>query len=127
MSKVLAKEVAPFNVRVLTVSIGTFNTNLGNAVILSKNPISPDYERSVAAQTMEYMASGRFAPDGDKEKAVRAIYEVVVGEGVGKGHEGERLLPLGRDLAPRLKLIQEQMEHALEVFGDVCGNVYIEK
>ena len=127
MAKVLAKEVAPFNVRVLTVVLGTFNTSMGSAFIMGKNPLPDDYKGSVADQTMQFLASGKFAPDGDKGKAMRAVYEVVMGEGVGKGHENEKFLPLGRDLAPRLKLIQDQMAHAVEIFGDVCNNVYIDK
>ncbi|MCJ1386376.1 hypothetical protein MMC17_009502 [Xylographa soralifera] len=126
MAKVLAKEMAPFNVRVLTVCLGTFNTNMGNAVTTGKNPLPDDYKGSVADQTIQYMASGKFAADGDKDKAMKAVYDVVVGEGVGKGREGERFLPLGRDLAARVKLIQDQLAHSVEVFGDVCNNVYID-
>ena len=127
MAKVLAKEVAPFNIRVLTVYLGTFNTNMGNATIVGKNPLPDDYKGSVADQTIRYMESGKFVPDGDKDRAMKAVYEVVVGEGVGKGREGERFLPLGRDLTARLQLIQDQMAHSVEVFGEVCTNVYIEK
>ncbi|SLM36335.1 short-chain [Lasallia pustulata] len=124
MSKVLAKEVAEFNVRVLIVSLGTFNTNMGNAVAVSRNPMPEDYKGPVADWTIDYIVSGKFDPDGDKEKAIKAIYEVVMGEGVGAGHEGERFLPLGRDLAARVKQTQDQYAHSMEVFGDVCNNVY---
>ena len=86
-----------------------------------------DYKGSVAEQMMLVLSNGKFTPDGDKDKAMRAVYEVVVGEGVGKGRESERFLPLGRDITPRLKLVQEQMAHSMEVFGDVCDNVYLEK
>jgi hypothetical protein len=75
---------------------------------------------------MQVLGGGEFRGDGDKDKAVRAVYEVVVGEGVGAGREGERLLPLGRDLAARIKTVQEYYAHAVEVFGDVCNNVYQE-
>jgi len=37
VSKVLAKEVAAFNIRVLIVSLGAFNTNMGNAITVGKN------------------------------------------------------------------------------------------
>lgn len=127
MSKVLAKEVAPFNVRVLTVSLGTFNTNMGNATILGKNSMPEDYKGSVADQTMEFMSSGKFQGDGDKDKAMKAVYEVIMGVGVGAGREGERFLPLGRDLAARVKLLQDQFAHSLEVFGEVCNNVFRDK
>lgn len=127
MTKVLAKEVGPFNIRVLTVVLGTFNTNMGNAVVLGKNPIPADYNGSVAAQMLDIMSSGKFTPDGDKDKAMKVVYEVVVGEGVGEGRESEKFLPLGRDITPRLVLIQGQMAHGIEVFGEVCNNVFQEK
>jgi NAD(P)-dependent dehydrogenase (short-subunit alcohol dehydrogenase family) len=124
MSKVLAKEIAEFNVRVLIVSLGAFNTNMVNAVATSKNPMPEDYKGSVADKTINYMVSGHFHPEGDKEKAVKAIYEVVMGEGVGAGQEGERFLPLGRDVAARVKQVQDQYSHSMEVFGHICNNVY---
>ncbi|KAL2148864.1 hypothetical protein VTH82DRAFT_1550 [Thermothelomyces myriococcoides] len=124
LSRVMAKEVAPFNIRVLTVQLGTFNTNMGNATILGKNPLPEDYKGSVADQMMQFMASGKFQGDGDKDKAMKAVYEVVVGEGIGAGREAERLLPLGRDLAARIKTVQDYYSHAIEVFDDICNNVY---
>jgi len=124
MSKVLAKEVAEFNVRVLIVSLGAFNTNMGNALTVGKNPMPEDYKDSVADKTIELLTSGKSEPDGDKEKAVKAIYDVVMGEGVGAGREGERSLPLGRDIAARVKQVQDQFAHSMEVFGDVCNNVH---
>ncbi|KAI0108434.1 hypothetical protein F4814DRAFT_427928, partial [Daldinia grandis] len=60
ISKVLANEVAPLGIRTLTVTLGTFNSNL---------------------------ARGKLQPNGDKDKAMKAFYEVVVGECVGKGCE----------------------------------------
>jgi hypothetical protein len=48
LTKVLAEEVAPFNVPALTVVRGTFNTNMGNAAVLGKNPLPDDYKGSVA-------------------------------------------------------------------------------
>jgi NAD(P)-dependent dehydrogenase (short-subunit alcohol dehydrogenase family) len=124
MSRVLAKEVAEFNVRVLIVSLGAFNTNMGNALTVGKNPMPEDYKGSVADKTIELLTSGKWEPDGDKEKAVKAIYDVVMGEGVGAGREGERFLPLGRDIAARVKQVQDQFAHSMEVFGDVCNNVH---
>ena len=124
MSKVLSKEVAQFNVRVLVVSLGTFNTNMGNATVIGKNPMPEDYKGSITENTTKLITSGKFDPDGDKDKAVNAVFEVIMGIGVGAGHEGERFLPLGRDLAARVKQVQDQYAHSLEVFGDVCNNVY---
>jgi NAD(P)-dependent dehydrogenase (short-subunit alcohol dehydrogenase family) len=127
MSKALAKEVEAFNVRVLTVLLGTFNTGMGNATVLGKNPPPEDYKGSLAETIMDMMSTGKFAPNGDKDKAMKAVYEVVAGEGVGKGHEAETALPLGQDLAARINVVQRYLSHALDVFGEVCNNVYLEK
>ncbi|UKZ76913.1 putative secondary metabolism biosynthetic enzyme [Trichoderma virens FT-333] len=127
MSKALAKEVESFNIRVLTVLLGTFNTGMGNATILGQNPLPDDYKGSMSEKIMEFMSTGKFAPNGDKDKAMKAVYEVVVGEGVGKDHEAERALPLGRDLAGRIQVVQDYLSHSMEVFGNVCNNVHLEE
>jgi hypothetical protein len=119
--------VAQFNIRVLTVQLGTFNTNMLSAFSLGKEPTPEDYKGSVVGKTIEIIAGGKFPPDGDKNKATKVIYEVVVAEGVGAGHEGEKILPLGRDLAARMRQMQDQYTHSMEVFGDICNNVYIDQ
>ena len=126
LTKVLAKEVAPFNIRALTVVLGTFNTNMGNAAVLSKNPLPDDYKGSVAEQMIQFISSGKIVPNGDKDKAMKAVYEVVVGEGAGAGREAERFLPLGTDMTVRVKMVQEYLAHGLEVFADVTNNVNID-
>ena len=128
MTKVLAKEVAPFNIRALTVSLGAFNTEMTTkSSAVSQNPMPDDYKGSITEQTMQVLSQGTFTPDGDKDKAMRAVYEVVMGEGVGKGREGERFLPLGRDMAARVKQVQGSLAQSMEVFGEVCNNVYVDK
>lgn len=127
MSKALAKEVEAFNVRVLTVLLGTFNTGMIDATVLGKNPPPEDYKGSLLEKLMDMLSTGKYTPNGDKDKAMKAVYEVVVGEGVGKGHEAERVLPLGQDLASRINVVQEYLSHALDVFGTICNNVYLEK
>ncbi|KAJ5795605.1 uncharacterized protein N7518_004145 [Penicillium psychrosexuale] len=127
LCKVLAKEVAPFNVRLLTVWLGTFNTHFGSGCRSPADPLPVDYAGSVIAQTLDVLLTGKIVPDGDTDKAVKAMYEVIVGEGVGAGRESEWFLPLGREMIPRLELARERLFHALDVFGDIARNVYIEK
>ena len=127
MTKVLAKEVAPFNIRTLTVVLGTFNTNMGSAAGLSKNPLPDDYKGSVAEQTIQLITSGKMVPNGDKDKAMKAVYEIVVAEGAGVGREAERFLPLGTDMTARVNMVQEYLAHGLEVFADVTNSVSIDK
>ncbi|KAJ9150446.1 NAD(P)-binding protein [Pleurostoma richardsiae] len=127
LSRVLAKEVASFNIRILTVVLGVFNTNMMNTATMGKMSIDDDYRGSVADETMKSMASSAISPDGDKVKAAKAICDVVLGECVGAGHEGEPVLPLGRDMVARFKLARDKLDHALRVFEGVATSVYIEK
>lgn len=123
----LAKEVAPFNIRTLTVILGTFNTNMPKSVVLGKMALPDDYKGTFTEQVQQLLIAGKIKPNGDKDKAMKAVYEVIVGEGVGKGNEGEKLLPLGSDMTLRLKGVQEYLGHALEVYGAVTNGVDVDK
>lgn len=127
LTKVLAREVAPFNIRALTVVLGTFNTKFGSGNVFGKNSLPEDYKGSGSEQMIQAIGSGKFVPNGDKDKAMKAVYEVVVGEGPGAGREAERFLPLGTDMTARVKVVQDYLAHALEVFGDVTSNVNLNK
>jgi hypothetical protein len=127
LTKILAKEVAPFNIRTLTVVLGTFNTNMPTSVVLGKTLLPEDYKGTFTEQVQGLLVSGKIKPNGDKDKAMQAVYQVVAGEGVGEGHQTEKLLPLGSDMTPRLKGVQEHFGHALDVFGSVTNSVDVDK
>ena len=78
-------------------------------------------------QMIQYMKSGKVPINGDKDKAMKAVYEVVAGEGAGAGCEAERFLPLGTDMTVRVKTVQDYLAHGLEVFGHITNNVGIDK
>ncbi|KAL4762309.1 SDR family oxidoreductase [Aspergillus foveolatus] len=126
-TRILAKEVAPFNIRTLTVVLGTFNTSMLSSVVMGKNPLPDDYSATITEQVQGLLASGKIRPNGDKDRAMHALYQVIVGEGIGKGRETEKLLPLGSDMAPRCKGVQDYLGHALEVFGAVTSSVDVDK
>ena len=73
-----------------------------------------------------FLKSGKVPINGDKDKAMKAVYDVVVGEGAGAGRENERLLPLGTDMTARLKTVQDYLAHSLEAFGHITNNVSID-
>ncbi|ORY01749.1 hypothetical protein BCR34DRAFT_618263 [Clohesyomyces aquaticus] len=127
MTKILAKEIAPWNIRTLTVILGTFNTNMPNSVILGKTPLPDDFKGTFVEQVQQLLIAGKVKPNGDKDKAMKAVYEAVVGEDTGAGNEAEKLLPLGSDLTPRLKGIRDYYGHAVEVYGYVTNGVDLDK
>ncbi|KAH9437564.1 hypothetical protein MCOR02_001220 [Pyricularia oryzae] len=115
--KVLAKEVADFNVRVLTAYLGTFGTNMANAARTGAAPLADDYHGTTVHDMIGLMAAATLKAAGDADKAAKVIVDVVVGAGVGEGRQGETALPLGPDVLPRLELVRDRLGHALEVFG----------
>ncbi|KAI5922645.1 hypothetical protein F4810DRAFT_245924 [Camillea tinctor] len=127
VTKVLAKEVAMFNIRTLTVVLGGFNTNMPHVAAFGKNTRPDDYKGTMVEQMIQYISKGNFPVDGDKDKAMKAVYEVVVGEGFATGHEAEKLLPLGKDMTARIKSQAQSLLHSLEVFGSITNNVSIDK
>lgn len=123
ISKTLAKEVAEFGVRVLQVYLGSFDTAMGHSTKLVEQPLDPDYENSMVGKTIAVFQSGQFQAQGDHKRAVRAIYEVVVGEGAGAGLEKEVQMMLGKDCAVRAIEVRDGLNHMIETFGEVCNNV----
>jgi NAD(P)-dependent dehydrogenase (short-subunit alcohol dehydrogenase family) len=123
--KVLGKEMASFGVRVLTVQLGAFDTEFtsGGMLVKMDEEAEAAYSGSVAAKVMKSLSGGNFQPDGDHVKASNVIYEVIVGEGVGKGRETERILPLGRDMGTRIQDTIAGWQHTMDVFGEVCNGV----
>ncbi|TGJ78337.1 hypothetical protein E0Z10_g10422 [Xylaria hypoxylon] len=126
MSKVLHKELEPFNVRVLLVYLGTFNTAMPSSVQAISAPLEPDYEGMQTGRLFNMLSKGDFAAPGDHLKASRAIYDVVMDEGFAKGLGNEIMLPLGIDLANTVKRTQNRLEHMMDVFGDICHNVNVD-
>ncbi|KAJ5953076.1 Short-chain oxidoreductase [Penicillium vulpinum] len=127
LTKILAKEISPFNIRTLTVVLGTFNTNMPNSAVLGRTPLPEGYKGTFTEQVQGLLVSGMIKPNGDKDKAMQAVYQVVTGEGFGEGRQTEKLLPLGSDMTPRLKGVQEYLGHALDVFGSVTNSVDVDK
>jgi NAD(P)-dependent dehydrogenase (short-subunit alcohol dehydrogenase family) len=89
LSESLAKEVAPFGVRVLIVEPGAFRTNLFGSAFRDM-PIIDAYEPTVG-QTRAYVAATHRTQVGDPAKAARAIADAV---DAGAPH---LRLPLGAD------------------------------
>jgi hypothetical protein len=121
----MAKELAPFDIRILTVQLGAFDTSFVNDLAVTKTPYPDDYQDSMTQKVIDSLKD--FHPDGDHKKAIKVIYEFAVGEGVGKGMEQERVLVLGRDMWRSWEDATKQMLRASEISKDVCNNVYLDK
>lgn len=123
VSKTLAQEVAEFGVRVLLVYMGAFNTSMAQSVRLVAQPLDADYADAAVGRTARVFSERSLRPTGDHEKAVKVIYDVALGQGVGKGLEKETQMVLGRDCAVRVGEVRDGLDHMMTVFGDACNNV----
>ena len=108
LSECLAKEVAPFGVRVLIVEPGAFRTSLFGAAFRSL-PALDAYATSVGP-TRAYVESNAGTQPGDPRKAARAIADAVAA-----GAPTLRL-PLGSDA---VALIRSKLG---EIAADVTAN-----
>lgn len=105
LSECLAKEVAPFGVRILIVEPGAFRTSLFGAAFRSLPPLDA-YAPSVGA-TREFVARAHGEQAGDPVKAARAMADAVAAG-------APRLrLPLGADAVSGIR--QKLAEVAADV------------
>lgn len=122
MSQALAKEVAPFNIRVLIVQPGAFTTNMMNAVVLNSKGVSPHYKTGEVGKFISLFSGSegsKFEAGGDVEKACQAIFDVVTGTGKGVGMEKYLRLPLSVDCAERTRGQILSLQETHDVFRPI--------
>ena len=125
MSQGLAKEVAPFGIRVLIVQPGAFRTNMPDAVTVTSAPLTPAYKDTDVGQwwTMFSPKAGERdftnLPMNDVDKGCQGIFEVVTGTARGKGKESFTRLPLSADCAQRTVEQAERLKGGYEAFKDI--------
>ncbi|KAK4497362.1 hypothetical protein PRZ48_011813 [Zasmidium cellare] len=121
-SEFLAEELSAFNIRVLIVAPGAFRTSFFGA--LSYTPISEVYKGTVVEETVKAFETIDGTQPGDPVKAGKAIVDVVRGEGLGKGLEGNLRVQLGTDAVvktrEKAKRLREDWGRAEEV-GNSCA------
>ena len=117
---IMGEEISPFNIRSLNLILGGFDTQfIYNGIPAASLP--DDYKGSQVDQIMNF--SGNFVPKNSTEKAVRVIYEMVLGEGVGEGKEKERVMPLGSDMNKAWDIVIDRYVHARDVFQNISESI----
>jgi len=121
MSQGLAKEVAPFGIRILIVQPGAFTTYMLNTIPLTKKPLSiEDTEVGKLVGLFDGPPGKRsFAAENDVEKGCQAIFEVVTGTGRGEGKVKYLRLPLNKDCAVRTIEHVERLREGYDVFKEI--------
>ncbi|KAF9235492.1 hypothetical protein BU15DRAFT_77980 [Melanogaster broomeanus] len=126
MAETMALELEPLGIRVLIVEPGSFRTEgiYGNQFDES-NPISDyDEERGKSVATFSAIAGKQ---PGDPDKAMKAVVEVVCGEGRAKGREWPLYLVLGKDAEQDVGNKCARIIRHLAEWSDVIRNVDLDQ
>lgn len=109
-----------FNIRILSVNPATFDTGMTGALKFQAAPLAKDYEDKPVGKMLAGMQANAIPPKGDTAKGVRAIYDVVMGQGAGAGHLDQDTLPLGGATHQFMTAKIGRMQQTLDVFGELC-------
>ncbi|KAF9230336.1 hypothetical protein BU15DRAFT_91135 [Melanogaster broomeanus] len=126
MAETMALELEPLGIRVLIVEPGAFRTEgIYSNQFDESNPIS-DYDEQRAKSVVTFSAISGKQP-GDPDKAMRAVVEVVCGEGRAKGREWPLYLVLGKDAQEDIGNKCARMIRHLGEWGNVIRNVDLDQ
>ncbi|KAF9235491.1 hypothetical protein BU15DRAFT_51383, partial [Melanogaster broomeanus] len=126
MAETMALELEPLGIRVLIVEPGAFRTEgIYSNPFDESNPIS-DYDEERGKSVVRFSAISGKQP-GDPDKAMKAVVEVVCGEGRAKGREWPLYLVLGKDAQEDIGNKCARMIRHLGEWGDVIRNVDLDQ
>ncbi|EPQ51261.1 NAD P-binding protein [Gloeophyllum trabeum ATCC 11539] len=122
IGETLSVELASFNIRVLIVEPGAFRTEgIFAQPFFLENQI-PDYDE-LRASSQAFYNSINGTQKGDPTKAMRAVVDVVRGEGRATGKAWPLYLPLGIAAEKTIREKCERMTGVLEEWKDVIRDV----
>lgn len=122
IGETLSVELASFNIRVLIVEPGAFRTEgIFAQPFFLENQI-PDYDE-LRASSQAFYNSINGTQKGDPTKAMRAVVDVVRGEGRAAGKAWPLYLPLGIAAEKTIREKCERMTGVLEEWKDVIRDV----
>ncbi|CAG8372197.1 unnamed protein product [Penicillium salamii] len=103
MSESLARELAPFNIRVLVVEPGSLRTNFWTAYVEPAAGMNEGYSGTPLEHVLDAFKSNKAKQPGDAVKCAQRILEVIDGTGMGAGKGDLFRLPLGSDCYNRFQ------------------------
>ncbi|CRL24555.1 Short-chain dehydrogenase/reductase SDR [Penicillium camemberti] len=119
MSESLAKELAPFNIRVLVVEPGSLRTNFWSAYVEPTAGMNKDYTGTPLEHVLQVFKSNKAAP-GDAVKCAQRVLEVIDDTGMGAGKGDLFRLPLGSDCYARFQTKIDKMQDNLLQAKDIA-------
>ena len=112
MSESLARDVAPFNIKVIIVEPGAFRTNFLSAFVKTASGMTPAYKGTPVDDAVKKFEAFNGKQPGDPVKGSKAIVDVI---NAGCEARGERVLrlPLGSDCVGRMEEKMKALQHDL--------------
>ncbi|PYH76236.1 short chain oxidoreductase/dehydrogenase [Aspergillus uvarum CBS 121591] len=130
MSESLAKELAPFGIRVLLVEPGTLRTGFWAAFVEPAAGLNPEYAGTPVETILTKFRgnrTGEATGGSDPGKAAQRIVEVVDGTGLGRGKDGLLRVPLGEDCYRRFQAKVETLQQNLEQMREIAHSIGFEE
>lgn len=126
VSESLARELTPFNIRVLAIEPGSFRTNFFSPTAMSTPPerVSAPYRDTPADQALSALQRADGMQPGDPSKAAEAMLDVILLQGKGSEWDGRLRCILGDDALARAKGKLDRFEkdvNASQVVGSNLG------
>ncbi|KAI9838167.1 MAG: hypothetical protein M1837_002629 [Sclerophora amabilis] len=122
LSEALAKELEPFNIRVLIVEPGPFRSDFlkkqSSGTLVSS--AIPAYDETPARAISEALQNNHGKQAGDVQKGVRRIFEVVTGTGMAAGKKELLRLPLGTVVEDSIKSKVDFWQQTLAEYTEIC-------
>lgn len=123
LQAVLAKELSSFNVRMITITAGLYETNVvANAKVAAKG-VSEDYMNSTVGEVLgvvqNFVRNNETAP-GDAKKFGERLVDVVDGRGLGAGLEKNSRFLFGKDAITLSDVVIKQMTENFEASKEIA-------
>ncbi|CAG7939710.1 unnamed protein product [Penicillium salamii] len=120
MSESLARELAPFNIRVLVVEPGSLRTNFWTAYVEPAAGMNEGYTGTPLEHVLNAFKSKKGKQPGDAVKCAQRVLEVIDGTGMGAGKGDLFRLPLGSDCYNRFQSKIDSLQDNLLQAKDIA-------
>ncbi|KAK2760008.1 hypothetical protein FQN54_002744 [Arachnomyces sp. PD_36] len=120
MSESFARELAPFDIRVLIVEPGSLRTSFWSAYVEPAAGMNQDYAGTPLEHVLQAFKSNQGTQPGDAIKCAQRILEVVDGTGMGVGKGDLLRLPLGPDCYKRFQTKIDNLQENLVQMKEIA-------
>ena len=120
MSESLARELKPFNIRVLIVEPGQFRTQFLSSFATPAAGLREEYAGTPVEATLQAFKDHHGTQQGDPAKAALRIYEVVTGTGMGEGTVDLQRVILGPDCYARFQSKTNTLKENLDRMKEIA-------